>query len=121
MMTDEYSLQDLLEQFKGAMEMSSTPVSEIQIITKNNSVWIRTWWSWLASWGLVFWDSAFSLLICSWFGRSQSWSFWSLWDWVQVTQQSIADIDIIVPTTKNPSHYLELVKALSNKISIASS
>jgi hypothetical protein len=27
----------------------------------------------------------------------------------QVTQQSIADIDIIVPTTKNPSHYLELV------------
>jgi hypothetical protein len=31
----------------------------------------------LASWGLVFWDSAFSLLICSWFGRSQSWSFWS--------------------------------------------
>jgi hypothetical protein len=26
MMTDEYSLQDLLEQFKGAMEMSSTPV-----------------------------------------------------------------------------------------------
>jgi hypothetical protein len=35
MMTDEYSLQDLLEQFKGAMEMSSTPVSEIQIITEN--------------------------------------------------------------------------------------
>jgi hypothetical protein len=52
MVTDEYSLQDLLEQFKGAMEMSSTPVSEIQIITENNA---------------------------SWFGVSQSWSFWSLW------------------------------------------
>ncbi|WP_139699679.1 C80 family cysteine peptidase, partial [bacterium endosymbiont of Bathymodiolus sp. 5 South] len=38
MVTDEYSLQDLLEQFKGAMEMSSTPVSEIQIITKNNAI-----------------------------------------------------------------------------------
>jgi hypothetical protein len=38
MMTDEYSLQDLLEQFKGAMEMSSTPVSEIQIITENNAI-----------------------------------------------------------------------------------
>jgi hypothetical protein len=54
-------------------------------ITKLNqalTVWIKTWWSWLASWGLVFWDSAFSLLICSWFGVSQSWSFWSLWGWV---------------------------------------
>jgi hypothetical protein len=30
----------------------------------------------------------------------------------QVTQQPIADIDIIVPTTKNPNHYLKLVKAL---------
>jgi hypothetical protein len=38
MVTDEYSLQDLLEQFKGAMEMSSTPVSEIQIITENNAI-----------------------------------------------------------------------------------
>jgi hypothetical protein len=28
----------------------------------------------------------------------------------QVTQQPIADIDIIVPTTKNPNHYLKLVK-----------
>jgi hypothetical protein len=43
MMTDEYSLQDLLEQFKGAMEMSSTPVSEIQIITKNNAISIDFW------------------------------------------------------------------------------
>jgi hypothetical protein len=56
MMTDEYSLQDLLEQFK-SLTLSS------------GSVWIRTWWSWLANWGLVFWDSAFSLLICSWFGQ----------------------------------------------------
>jgi hypothetical protein len=36
----------------------------------------------------------------------------------QVTQQPIADIDIIVPTTKNPNHYLELVKALSNKYKV---
>jgi uncharacterized radical SAM superfamily protein len=36
----------------------------------------------------------------------------------QVTQQSIADIDIVVPTTKNPSHYLELVKALSDKYEV---
>jgi hypothetical protein len=36
----------------------------------------------------------------------------------QVTQQPIADIDIIVPTTKNPSHYLELVKALVFDISL---
>jgi hypothetical protein len=36
----------------------------------------------------------------------------------QVTQQPIADIDIIVPTTKNPSHYLELVKALSEKYEV---
>jgi hypothetical protein len=58
----------------------------------------------LASWGLVFWDSAFSLLICSWFGVSQCWSFWSLWGWVF--------------TTENPSHYLELVKALSDKYKV---
>ncbi|VVH64982.1 hypothetical protein BSPLISOX_1104, partial [uncultured Gammaproteobacteria bacterium] len=36
----------------------------------------------------------------------------------QVTQQSIADIDIIVFTTENPSHYLELVKALSDKYKV---
>ncbi|VVH63126.1 hypothetical protein BSPWISOX_2656, partial [uncultured Gammaproteobacteria bacterium] len=36
----------------------------------------------------------------------------------QVTQQPIADIDIIVPTTKNPNHYLKLVKALSNKYKV---
>jgi hypothetical protein len=65
----------------------------------------------LASWGLVFWDSAFSLLICSWFGVSQSWSFLSLWGWV-------ADIDIIVSTTENLGHYLELVKALSDKYKV---
>jgi hypothetical protein len=45
----------------------------------------------LANRGLVFWDSAFSLLICSW---------------------------IFVPTTKNPSHYQELVTALSNKYKV---
>ncbi|SSC08921.1 hypothetical protein BTURTLESOX_2315 [bacterium endosymbiont of Bathymodiolus sp. 5 South] len=54
----------------------------LSLILSSGSVWIKTWWSWLASWGLVFWDSAFSLLICSWFGVSQSWSFWSLWGWV---------------------------------------
>ncbi|VVH59726.1 hypothetical protein BSPCLSOX_1185, partial [uncultured Gammaproteobacteria bacterium] len=36
----------------------------------------------------------------------------------QVTQQSIADIDIIVSTTENPGHYLELVKALSDKYKV---
>jgi RNase P subunit RPR2 len=41
----------------------------------------------------------------------------SVWN-SQVTQQPIADIDIIVPTTKNPSHYLELVKALSEKYEV---
>jgi hypothetical protein len=88
---------------------------------------------------LVFWDSAFSLLICSWFGVSQSWSFWLLWGWVsdrcggvrtitseswgvekisQVTQQPIEKVSIFVPTTKNPSHYQELVTALSNKYKV---
>jgi hypothetical protein len=38
---------------------------------------------------LVFWDSAFSLLIC------------------------------LVPTTENPSHYQELVTALSNKYQVS--
>ncbi|VVH65482.1 hypothetical protein BSPLISOX_1238, partial [uncultured Gammaproteobacteria bacterium] len=36
----------------------------------------------------------------------------------QVTQQPIADIVIMVPTTKNLSHYLELVKALSDKYKV---
>ncbi|VVH55911.1 hypothetical protein BSPCLSOX_1186, partial [uncultured Gammaproteobacteria bacterium] len=36
----------------------------------------------------------------------------------QVTQQSIADIDIIVSTTENLGHYLELVKALSDKYKV---
>jgi hypothetical protein len=33
-------------------------------------------------------------------------------------QQPIADIGIMVPTTKNLSHYLELVKALSDKYKV---
>ncbi|VVH51606.1 hypothetical protein BPUTSESOX_399, partial [uncultured Gammaproteobacteria bacterium] len=49
MMTDEYSLQDLLEQFRGAMEMSSTPVSEIQIITENNAISIDEYKSMMKS------------------------------------------------------------------------
>jgi predicted nucleotidyltransferase len=36
----------------------------------------------------------------------------------QVTQQSIADIDIMVSTTENLGHYLELVKALSDKYKV---
>jgi hypothetical protein len=33
----------------------------------------------------------------------------------QVTQQPIEKMSILVPTTENPSHYQELVTALSNK------
>jgi Mg2+ and Co2+ transporter CorA len=36
----------------------------------------------------------------------------------QVTQQSIADIDIMVSTTENLGHYLELVTALSDKYKV---
>jgi hypothetical protein len=87
-----------------------------------------------ANWGLVFWDSAFSLLICSWFGVSQSWSFLSLWGWVSarcggvrtITSESCDDFDAGIrvrilhsdedhPTTRGTLENLDLISQVTQQ------